>query len=150
MNIRPLLLGLFFGTFLSSHADAESVKNFPFNVRYLSGDWVESYDDSAACAKSNLHIRMEISKDRKRFHVLLDRMWKNDMGTTSDNAWATILSATDRTLVIRYDNETRLRKSGEPVEWELSVVAPGVYRWRETSWPVGEVNTIVGLRCSAS
>jgi hypothetical protein len=92
---------------------------------------------------------MTLSKDGKRFNVQLDRAWKLDAGPTTDHYAADILSATDRTLVIRYDSETRLRRSGQPVEWELAIVAPGVYRWRETEWPAGTVNTVVGLRCSS-
>jgi hypothetical protein len=61
---------------------------------------------------------------------------------------ATILSSTQRTLVIRYDGERRLKRNGEPIEWELSIAAPGVYRWRETGWEPARVNTVVGIRCS--
>lgn len=50
---------------------------------------------------------------------------------------------------MRYDNETRLNANGKLVEWQLIIVAPGVYlRWRETDWPEGKVNGVVGIRCS--
>jgi hypothetical protein len=90
---------------------------------------------------------MQVGVDGKRLEMRFDRKWKTELGET-DHFGATIVSATTRTLVIRYDGETRLKRSGKPVEWELAVVAPGVYRWRETEWRPGEVNTVVGIRCS--
>jgi hypothetical protein len=87
------------------------------------------------------------SSDGKRLQLVFDRPWQTELGLlTQFNA--TIVSSTERTLVIRYDNETRKRRNGQPVEWELSIAAPGVYRWRETEWKPNEVNTVVGIRCA--
>jgi hypothetical protein len=87
------------------------------------------------------------SADGKRLDIVFDRQWKTELGTT-DHIGAAILSSTARTLVIRYDNETRKKQDGRPVEWELSMAAPGVYRWRETEWEPDKVNTVVGIRCA--
>ncbi len=49
--------------------------------------------------------------------------------------------------IVSPDNEQRVTMAGKPVEWELSVVAPGIYRWRATDWQRHEVNSVVGIRC---
>jgi hypothetical protein len=90
---------------------------------------------------------MAVSADGKRLEMQFDRKWKTELGET-DHFGASIVAASSRTLVIRYDGETRLKRSGKPVEWELAIVAAGIYRWRETEWTPGEVNTVVGIRCS--
>ncbi len=89
---------------------------------------------------------MEISADGKRLDMRFDRLWETELGKT-DRMGAKIISATSRSLVIQYDNETRLKVTGKPEEWELIIVAPGVYRWRETDWKEGKVNIVVGIRC---
>lgn len=142
---RKLLIIASLTLAISSNAHADK---YPFDAEQLSGDWVESYNNKTACSPDNLHFKMEIKPTEKKFVVQLDRMWKLDNGETTDHYSASIISATDRTLVIRYDNETRARKDGSLVEWELSVAAPGIYRWRETTWGEDEVNTVVGVRCS--
>jgi len=123
-------------------------EDFPFKAEQLAGDWAESYNNKPACSPDNLHFKMELNPKEKKLNVLLDRMWKLDNGETTDRYSATIISATDRTLVIRYDNETRARQDGSLVEWELSMVAPDIYRWRETGWSEDEVNSVVGVKCS--
>jgi hypothetical protein len=121
--------------------------SFPFDRSQLSGWWGESYNTDFTCGPQNLKTTMEVSPDGKRLKMRFDRKWKTELGETDQFA-STIISATNRTLVIQYDGETRLKKSGKPVEWELAIVAPGVYRWRETEWKPGDVNTVVGIRCS--
>jgi hypothetical protein len=59
-----------------------------------------------------------------------------------------VVAETERSLTLRYDNETRQDAHGKLVEWQLIIVAPGVYRWRQTDWPEGKVNGVVGIRCS--
>lgn len=120
---------------------------FPFDANQLSGWWGESYSTDRICGSENLKSRMELSSDGKRFHARFDRPWKTALGDL-EGISADIVSATARTLVIRYDNETRKKSSGVPVEWELTIVASGVYRWRETEWKPGAVNPVVGIRCS--
>lgn len=123
-------------------------EDFPFNAEQLTGDWAESYNNKLACSPDNLHFKMELNPKGKKLNILLDRMWKLDNGENTDRYSAAIISATDRTLVIRYDNETRTRQDGSLVEWELSMVAPNIYRWRETGWGEDEVNSVVGIKCS--
>jgi hypothetical protein len=107
--------------------------SFPFDVAQIAGQWAENFNTDEACGASNLHFRFDRSVTA--------------LGET-DRVSADILSATPRSLVIRYDNEKRLSRLRKPLEWELTVVAPGLYRWRATDWQEGEVNTVVGVRCS--
>jgi hypothetical protein len=145
-NIKNALSAVLIAVFtLSCSAHSEI---FPFDPGQLSGDWSESYNNKPACSPHNLHFKMELVPNEKKLNILLDRVWTLGNGETTDRYSATIISATDRTLVIRYDNETRVRKDGSLIEWELSIVAPGIYRWRETGWKDDEVNTVVGIKCS--
>lgn len=145
-NVRNLLATILVSITATSCTSRSD--NFPFNAEQISGDWAESYNNKPACSPDNLHFKMELKPNDKKLNILLDRMWELGNGETTDRYSATITSATNRTLVIRYDNETRKRKDGSLVEWELSMVAPGIYRWRETGWNEDEVNTVVGIKCS--
>lgn len=118
---------------------------FPFDISQLSGTWVDNYSTEEACASSNVHFRYEFSSDRKHITITFDRKPSTPL-PIEEKARASILSATSRSLVIKYDGETRMSSAGKPVEWELAVVAPGIYRWRATD---RNVNTVVGIRCSA-
>jgi hypothetical protein len=118
-----------------------------FDPKQLSGWWAESYNTESACGPQNVRSTMEVDLKAQRLQMRFDRKWKTELGET-DHFSAKIVSSTARTLVIQYDNETRRRRNGELVEWELAMVAPGVYRWRETEWRPGDVNTVVGIRCT--
>jgi len=118
-----------------------------FDMKQLSGWWAESYNTDVTCSADNLKVKHELSADGKRLSLKFDRRWQTELGEM-DHVEATVLSSTERTLVIQYDGESRSRPDGKLQEWELSIVAPGVYRWRETSWPTGNVNPVVGIRCS--
>lgn len=121
---------------------------FPFDVKQLSGVWADSVDTEPACGMKNGHFRYEFSSDRKRLAIKFDR--EIDSGTAGKTSQidATILSATARTITFRYDGEQRMNSLGQPIEWQLAMVAPGVYRWHATDWQVGQVNTVVGIQCS--
>lgn len=121
---------------------------FPFDVNQLSGVWADSVDTDSACAMKNWHFRYEFSIDRKRLAIKFDREIDSGAAGKVSHMDATILSATARTITLRYDGEQRMNSLGKPVEWQLAIVAPGVYRWRATDWRVGEVNTVVGIQCS--
>ncbi|MCU0869107.1 MAG: hypothetical protein MUF30_05790 [Burkholderiales bacterium] len=127
----------------SLHAHAAPV----FSPDQLSGWWAESYNTDVACGPQNLRAKHEFSADGKRLVIRFDRKWTTELGEM-EKVEAIIVGSSDRTITIRYDGETRRKDSGALQEWELTIVAPGVYRWRETDWPVGEVNTVVGIRCS--
>jgi hypothetical protein len=129
-----------------THA-AASPASFPFDSNQLAGLWVENYDTDPACAPDKLKMRMQLSLDGKHLDITYDRRWKTELGEKTGSR-ATVLSASTTTLVIQYEEETRLKRSGWPQEWELAVVAPGVYRWRETDWEPGRANIVVGIRCS--
>ena len=118
-----------------------------FDPKQLSGWWAESHSTDLTSGFQNLRSTMKVDPVAKRLEMQFDRKWKTELGET-DRHGAKIIAATARTLVIQYDNESRRKRNGQVVEWELSMVAPGVYRWRETEWPAGVVNTVVGIRCS--
>jgi hypothetical protein len=126
---------------------ASQPRTLAFDIAQLSGWWAESYSSVPACDPSNVRTRQVFSEDGKHLKFLFDRPWQTELGPATEFE-ATIISSTDRTLVIRYDNESRKKRTGQPVEWELSIAAPGVYRWRETEWKREEVNTVVGIRCT--
>ncbi|MBQ0944801.1 hypothetical protein KAK07_15785 [Ideonella sp. 4Y16] len=144
MSTAPFLLfsaALLFPSFSTAQPAAG------FAQAQLSGWWAESYNTDQACDPQNLRVRHTISPEGRRLVIQFDRKWKTDLGEM-DRIEATIMSSTERSLTIRYDGESRTKRNGQPVEWELSMVAPGVYRWRETEWPAGTVNTVVGIRCA--
>jgi hypothetical protein len=120
---------------------------FPFDLAQVEGRWAENFNTEPACGPDSLHFRFDVSAERKRLTLVFDRRSVTALGET-DRVSADILSATPRSLVIRYDNEQRLTRLRKPLEWELTIVAPGVYRWRATDWEPNEVNTVVGVRCS--
>ena len=130
----------------SSLLSTQAQSNEEFDKTSLSGWWAESYNTDITCGSQNLRVKHEFSTDGKRLLLRFDRKWKTELGE-AEKFEATVVSQTRRSIVIRYDNERRKKRSGQQVEWELSIVAPGVYRWRETEWPVGEVNTVVGVKC---
>jgi hypothetical protein len=128
---------------------AAQLAPLPFDPAQLAGTWAESYNTDAACGPESVKSTLALSADGKRLEIHLNKKIKTDVGVDEvDHVGAAILSATQHTVVIRYDGETRKKKSGEPMEWELAIVAPGVYRWRETEWRSGAVNIVVGVRCS--
>jgi hypothetical protein len=121
---------------------------FSFDATQLSGSWAENYNDDFACGADKRKSAMVISADGKRLDIQFDRKTDTAIGNELDHVGASILRATKRKLVIRYDGETRKNANGEPVEWELAIVAPGVYRWRDAASAIGKVNIVVGIRCS--
>lgn len=121
--------------------------SLPFDPAQLAGGWSENASNEIACTPDNVRIRFAFDLDRRRLEFRLDRLQKLGDREAADRYSAQILSATPNTLIIRYDNEQRTTMAGRPLEWELSVVAPGVYRWRATDWPRHEVNAVVGIRC---
>lgn len=122
---------------------------FPFDPAQLAGTWTESASNEVACAPGNIQMRIELDIPRQRIEFRLDRLRKLGDREAADRYSAQILSATPNSLIIRYDNEQRVTMSGKTVEWELTVVAPGIYRWRATDWARHEVNAVVGIRCQA-
>lgn len=132
-------------TFLLSAAVTAATT--PFDVTQLSGSWSDGVNANSVCDQARHFTRMQLSDDHARLAIFNDRTWKSKLGETNRFA-ATVVAETERSLTLRYDNETRLNANGKLVEWQLIIVAPGVYRWRETDWPEGKVNGVVGIRCS--
>ena len=126
---------------------AVSAAPTPFDAAQLSGSWSDSVNTNSVCEEARHFTRMQLSDDHRRLAIFNDRTWKSKLGETNRFA-ATVVAETEHSLTLRYDNETRLNAAGKLVEWQLIIVAPGVYRWRETGWPEGKVNGVVGIRCS--
>lgn len=126
---------------------AVTVAPLAFDETQLSGSWAESVNANSACDGVRRFSRMQLSDNRQRLAIFNDRTWVSKLGETNRFA-ATVLAETERSLTLRYDNETRRTADGKLVEWQLIFVAPGVFRWRETDWPEGKVNGVVGIRCS--
>jgi hypothetical protein len=135
-------LSALFWTMLSTAALAQE-----FDRSLLSGEWVESDDTDFACTKDKPHQRFELSEDGKTLVFKIDRKLLIATGKAVDQYSATVILATPRALVIEYNN-TEGAPKGFPKAWELAFIAPGVFRWRATEWPVGHVNRVVGVRCS--
>ncbi len=121
-----------------------------FDTAQLSGVWAESYSTDPVCSASSAHSRFEFSPDKTHVTIVLDKEVETSLPGRKDRFEAEILSSTRHTLTIRYLNETRKGPSGDPVAWELAVVAPGVYRWRVTIAPQKAVNVVVGIKCRES
>lgn len=119
----------------------------PFDDAQLSGSWSESVNTSATCSGERRFTRMQLSDDHQRLAIFNDRTWTSKLGVTNHFA-ATITAETEHSLTLVYDHENRRNADGKLVEWQIVFVAPGVFRWRETSWPEGKVNGVVGIRCS--
>ena len=150
--MRTLLCQLLAATLLIASPLARAAlgpAGFPFDPTQLAGVWTENASNEIACAPGKLQLRFRLDPLRQRLDIHLDRLQKLGDREAADRYSAQILSATPNTLIIRYDNEQRVTMAGTTVEWELSVVAPGIYRWRATDWPRHEVNTVVGIRCRA-
>jgi len=150
--MRTLLSRLLAATLLLASPMASAAlgpKAFAFDPAQLAGTWTESASNDLACAPGNMQIRIGLDIPRQRIEFRLDRLRKLGDREAADRYSAQILAATPNSLIIRYDNEQRVTMSGKAVEWELTVVAPGIYRWRATDWARHEVNAVVGIRCQA-
>ena len=126
---------------------AASAAPLAFDETQLSGSWAESVNTNSVCDGTRRFSRMQLSDDRQKLAIFNDRTWASKLGETNRFA-ATVLADTERSLTLRYDNETRRTADGKLVEWQLIFIAPGVFRWRETDWPEGKVNGVVGVRCT--
>ncbi|CDG82187.1 hypothetical protein [Janthinobacterium agaricidamnosum] len=144
-----MLLTLLLSAALASGASAAAAEAapFPFDPAQLAGSWIDSVSTSPACEVDRARFRMQLSDDNKQLTMFSDRTWNTALGVTNRFS-ATVVAATRNTLTIRYHNEARRTKDGKLAEWELAIVAPGVFRWREADWMQGKVNSVVGIRCA--
>ncbi len=150
--MRILLSRLLAATLLVASSLARAALDpaaFPFDPAQLAGVWTENASNEVACTPGKAQFRFRLDPLRQRLEIRLDRLQKLGDREAADRYSAQILSATPNSLIIRYDNEQRVTMSGKTVEWELTVVAPGIYRWRATDWARHEVNPVVGIRCQA-
>jgi hypothetical protein len=120
-----------------------------FTTAQLAGSWAESTNTRPVCTNNEIRYRYEFASDGKRLKVKFNRIHPTEIGEKDEIA-ATIIESTETTLTVAYDGETRRREDGNLVQWQLLVVAPGVYRWRETSWQPQAVNVVVGVKCGAA
>jgi hypothetical protein len=117
-----------------------------FNASQLAGPWAESDSPEPVCTSQDLRHWFEFAPDGRRLTIRFSRVHPTELGNV-DTLRAAIVSSTERTFTLLYDGEPRMRSDGAPTQWELAMVAPGVYRWRDTSWPSQDVNVVVGIRC---
>jgi hypothetical protein len=117
-----------------------------FDWSFLSGVWAESTDHKFGCGPENLHQRLEISADRKTLTFKNDRRWKIGTGQEVEKYSAAVIDARENVLVIKYGAELE----GIPDEyrtWEIRFLGPSTYRWRAASWPPGQFNEVIGVKC---
>jgi hypothetical protein len=144
MKIPALILSIFLFPCL---VNAQAIEQF--DPKNLSGWWAESSDTSPACTEKNRRFKFEFLQRMNLVIIKFDKKIKTGISDVDlDEVAAIIVSSTSKSLVIKYSGETRKKTNGKPIEWELAIVAPGVYRWRETDWPLGEANGVVGIKCS--
>lgn len=118
-----------------------------FVLDQLAGSWAESSSSKSVCTDDEVRYRFEFAPDGKKLTVRLNRIHSTEIGDRDEIA-ASIIESSEHSLTIAYDGESRLHPDGTPLQWQLVVVAPGVYRWRETTWPAEGVNVVVGVRCT--
>jgi hypothetical protein len=117
-----------------------------FDWALLQGQWAESTKNQFGCRPDNLHYRFEVSADRQSLTFKLDRKWKVNTGKEVEQYTAAIKKAEANVLVISYGPELG-EMPAEMKEWELRFIGPGTYRWRAVSWPEGQYNTVIGVKC---
>ena len=119
-----------------------------FQVHQLSGSWAETSGTAPICTNNEIRYRFEFTQDPTKLTIRLNRLHPTEIGEL-DKINAIITASTASTLTFQYQGETRRREDGKLLEWQLVLVSPGIYRWRETSWPPQGVNVVVGVKCSA-
>jgi hypothetical protein len=117
-----------------------------FDWQMLNGLWAESTDHKFGCRPDNLHQQLVVSADRKTLSFKNDRNWKIGTGSEVKEYTAEITRFEDRSLFIKYGPELG-DLPPEYREWEMRFVGPGTYRWRALSWPRGQFNTVIGVKC---
>lgn len=117
-----------------------------FDWSLLHGQWAESTRFQFGCRQDNLHHQFVVSADKKSITFKLDRLWKIGTGKKVREYTASIQSAKENALVIRYGPELQ-GLSDELREWELRFIGPSTYRWRATAWPENQYNEVVGVKC---
>ncbi len=119
-----------------------------FDWTMLQGQWAESAKNQFGCRKDNVHHRFEVSADRKSLTFKFDRKWEIRTGKEVEQYSAAIKKAETNMLVISYGSELG-EMPADTKEWELRFIGPGTYRWRLMSWPEGQYNNVIGVRCGA-
>jgi hypothetical protein len=130
---------------LAALAPAASGQDFDWAL--LDGQWAESSQQRWACRPDNRHQRLAPSRDRRLLVFANDRKWKLGTGQEVEQYAAAIVRSGAHFLVIRYGSDIP-GIPDELREWELRFVGPGTYRWRATSWPEGQYNDVIGVRCA--
>jgi len=112
-----------------------------FDWTLLNGRWAESTGGQYGCRPDNLGHRFVVSPDKKQLTFQLSKKWKNPAGQEIGQYTASILSAADNSLMIRYSPDLP-GMTAETLEWELRFIGPGAYRWRPASWPADRYNAV--------
>ncbi|QAU34672.1 hypothetical protein [Janthinobacterium sp. 17J80-10] len=146
MNVTNMGRNFLFALALLCVTQTTIAQNFDWAL--LQGQWAESTDNKFGCRPDNLHHRFEASNDKKSLNFMLDRKWKVGTGKEVTQYSASILKAEANVLVISYGKDIGDLPPAM-AEWELRFIGPGTYRWRSTSWPEGQYNTVIGVKCKA-
>jgi hypothetical protein len=144
-HMNTKFIGLIFlaTTLFVSNARAQE-----FDWKLLEGKWAESTAQTFGCRPENLHQFLQVSADRKTLTFNNDRKWKVGSGQELERYSAAILRTSPNMIIIKYGPDL----PGIPEEyrqWEMRFIGPGTYRWRAASWPEGQYNDVVGVKCSA-
>jgi len=119
-----------------------------FNRSQLSRLWVTSADTKIACSPEKSRSRYKLSNDGKTLLIKLDRKSKLNSGKIVSQFSASVVRSSRRSLFITYNLDAGKFPADYPKMWEMVFVTPGVFRWRASNWPKGQVNPVVGIRCS--
>lgn len=139
--MKPRTFVFLLATVIAAPADAAE-----FDWTLLAGRWGESTGGQFACGPDAAGHRFVVSPDRKKLVFQLSKPWTNPAGQEVRQITATILDASDHSLMIRYSADLPGMTPGT-LEWELRFLGRGAYRWRPAAWEPGRYNVVIGVRC---
>jgi hypothetical protein len=117
-----------------------------FDWKLLQGRWAESVKHQYACRPDNVHMKMEISGDRKTITFKLDRPWEISGKRVVTEFKANVLKAEKHSLVIQYFDIPET-VAPEMRAWEMRWIGPSTYRWRAAGWDANTFNGVIGVLC---
>lgn len=136
---------------LSSHAQAQNPKLIAhiFDPAQLAGTWADNMSEVPACITITNHFKYVFDDEKNQLKIIYNKPIKTQAFGETNIFTARILHASTNSIIIRYDGEKRLNEKLQPLEWQLTMVAPDVFRWRATNMADSRVNNVIGIRCSS-